>query len=300
MRPVRRLTGTLCALGAAFGAAAWLCASHKSKAPPALNFVPGASNIGRRSLVQSPLEATAPAERVARPRTGSFTGGSLRSTKTSTFSGLGLCAAIMVLVRSSIIRSAEEGREKEASTLEGDDFVGFKTYLQQYGTDYWKELAKKNRSKQDKNLGYRITPAPGYVLKKKSTPPVRWAKRMVRRQKLRKRYFGTPARPRVAVYRAHRHFYVNIVDDTIGTGVSLLMMNTQQRWWREELRKEGASESEEYMTHTVEAAERLAKQVAAKMLEKGINVCVIDRGGFPYQGRVQAFAEALRMAGVQV
>lgn len=297
----RRLPGTLCAVSVAFGAAAWVCSPSRSLPPQALTFAPGPHNLDRRNLIRSPLEATTPAARVARCQTGTFTGASWQSTRTSAFSGFGLCAAIMVLLRSSVTRSAE-GDDEETTTLEGKDFVGFNKYVQKQGREHWTEMAKKGRSKQDKYCGFRITGAPGYRGFPYSVriPKVRWMRRFKVRIKLRNRMFGTPARPRVAIFRAHKHLHVQVMDDTLGTGVTLLTISTRQQWFREELRKEEGSEWGQERTHTMEAAERLAKHAARKMLEMGITNAVGDRGGFPYDGRVKAFMEGLRAGGIQI
>ena len=39
--------------------------------------------------------------------------------------------------------------------------------------------------------------------------------------------------------------------------------------------------------------------VAKRAIEKGINTVVFDRGGFLYQGKIQALADAAREAGLQ-
>ena len=51
-------------------------------------------------------------------------------------------------------------------------------------------------------------------------------------------------------------------------------------------------------TDTVEAAAYGGTLVAKRALEKGINTVVFDRGGFVYHGKVKAFAEAAREAGL--
>ena len=51
--------------------------------------------------------------------------------------------------------------------------------------------------------------------------------------------------------------------------------------------------------HNVEAAAVVGKVVAKKALEKGITTVVYDRGGFIYEGKVKALAEAAREAGLE-
>ena len=47
-------------------------------------------------------------------------------------------------------------------------------------------------------------------------------------------------------------------------------------------------------TNNVEAAAYLGTVIAKKALEKGIKEVVFDRGGFIYQGKVKALADAAR------
>ena len=51
-------------------------------------------------------------------------------------------------------------------------------------------------------------------------------------------------------------------------------------------------------TNNVEAAAYVGKVIAERAIEKGIKEVVYDRGGFIYQGKVQALADAAREAGL--
>jgi large subunit ribosomal protein L18 len=46
-------------------------------------------------------------------------------------------------------------------------------------------------------------------------------------------------------------------------------------------------------------AAQLGKALAEKASSKGVSSVVFDRGGFLYQGKVKAFAEAARQAGLK-
>ncbi|MGN0375746.1 MAG: 50S ribosomal protein L18, partial [Butyrivibrio sp.] len=63
------------------------------------------------------------------------------------------------------------------------------------------------------------------------------------------------------------------------------------------LEKEVKSELEK--TNDVEAAAYLGKVIAKRAIEKGITTVVYDRGGFIYQGKIKALAEAAREAGLE-
>ena len=51
--------------------------------------------------------------------------------------------------------------------------------------------------------------------------------------------------------------------------------------------------------NNIEAAAKLGGVIAKRALDKGITTVVFDRGGFIYQGKVKALAEAAREAGLE-
>ena len=120
------------------------------------------------------------------------------------------------------------------------------------------------------------------MIKKVSRAEVRAKKH--RRQ--RNRYSGTAERPRLAVFRSNNHMYAQIIDDTVGN--TLVSASTVQKEVKAELKK----------TNDVDAAAYLGTVIAKRAIEKGIKTVVFDRGGFIYQGKVQALAEAAREAGL--
>ena len=120
------------------------------------------------------------------------------------------------------------------------------------------------------------------MISKKSRTEVRRKKHM----KLRNRFSGTPARPRLAVFRSNNHMYAQIIDDTVGN--TLVSASTLEKGVKSELKK----------TNDVEAATYLGKAIAEKAKEKGIKEVVFDRGGFIYQGKIKALADAARESGL--
>ena len=98
----------------------------------------------------------------------------------------------------------------------------------------------------------------------------------------RNRFSGTAERPRLAVFRSNNHMYAQIIDDTVGN--TLVSACTLQKDVKAELEK----------TNNVDAAAYLGTVIAKKALEKGITTVVFDRGGFIYQGKVKALADAAR------
>ena len=111
--------------------------------------------------------------------------------------------------------------------------------------------------------------------------------RVNKHRRLRNRISGTPERPRLAVFRSNNHMYVQIIDDTNGN--TLVSASTLQKDVKAELTK----------TNNVEAAAYLGTVIGKKAVEKGITEVVFDRGGFIYQGKIQALADAAREAGLQ-
>ncbi len=112
----------------------------------------------------------------------------------------------------------------------------------------------------------------------------------IRRKKhyrLRNRFAGTAERPRLAVFRSNNHMYAQIIDDTVGN--TLVSASTAEKAVKAELTK----------TNNVEAAAYVGTVIAKRALEKGIKTVVFDRGGFIYQGKVQALADAAREAGLE-
>ena len=121
------------------------------------------------------------------------------------------------------------------------------------------------------------------MVSKKSRAEIRAKKH----RRLRNHISGTAERPRLAVFRSNNHMYAQIIDDTVGN--TLVSAST--------LEKEVAGELEK--TNNVDAAAYLGTVIAKRALEKGITAVVFDRGGFIYQGKVAALAEAAREAGLE-
>ena len=106
--------------------------------------------------------------------------------------------------------------------------------------------------------------------------------------KIRNRFSGTAQRPRLAVFRSNNHMYAQIIDDTVGK--TLVSASTVEKEIKAELEK----------TNNVDAAAYLGQVIAKRALEKGIDTVVYDRGGFIYQGKVAALADAAREAGLNL
>ena len=110
--------------------------------------------------------------------------------------------------------------------------------------------------------------------------------RVNKHRKLRNRLSGTAECPRLAVFRSNNHMYAQIIDDVAQT--TLVSASTLQKEVKAELEK----------TNDVEAAAYLGKVIAERAKAKGIDEVVFDRGGFIYQGKIKALADAAREAGL--
>jgi large subunit ribosomal protein L18 len=109
-------------------------------------------------------------------------------------------------------------------------------------------------------------------------------RRLRRRRRVRAKIAGTPARPRISVFRSNRGLSAQLIDDN--SGRTLAAVN----WFEPQLRELPKGE------RTARAAALLAERAKAA----GIERAVFDRGGYRYHGHVRAFADAIREAGVAV
>ena len=106
-------------------------------------------------------------------------------------------------------------------------------------------------------------------------------------RRLRNHLAGTAERPRLSVFRSNNHMYAQVIDDTVGN--TLVSASTLDKEVKAEVKK----------TNNVEAAAYLGTVIAKKALDKGINTVVFDRGGFIYEGKIKALADAAREAGLE-
>jgi large subunit ribosomal protein L18 len=118
--------------------------------------------------------------------------------------------------------------------------------------------------------------------------------RLRRKKRVRKKIFGYPERPRVSVFRSHKHIYAQIINDVEGhTLVALSSLSPEVRTKVEELKSKGEIKGK------ADVARLVGRMLAEKAKEKGITKVVFDRGGYKYHGRVKALAEGLREGGLE-
>jgi large subunit ribosomal protein L18 len=109
-------------------------------------------------------------------------------------------------------------------------------------------------------------------------------RRLRRRRRVRAKIRGTAERPRISVFRSNRGIFAQLIDDD--TGHTLAAVN----WTEADLRSLTGADQ----------AKRAGAILAERAKGAGIESAVFDRGGYQYHGRVQAFAEGAREAGLRL
>jgi large subunit ribosomal protein L18 len=108
-------------------------------------------------------------------------------------------------------------------------------------------------------------------------------KREQRRTHVRKNIEGTPAKPRMTVFKSNRYLYVQVIDDAAGT--TLASASTLE-------------ESLKGIKRNIEGAAKLGEEIGKRLKEKNVGVVVFDRNGYKYHGIVKAIADGARKAGI--
>lgn len=103
----------------------------------------------------------------------------------------------------------------------------------------------------------------------------------------RRKLFGTPERPRLAVYRSLKNISAQIIDDT--TGRTLVAASSLSKAASSELKYGG----------NCAAATVVGRLLAERARMQGIKQVCFDRGGRRYHGRVKALAESARKSGLE-
>ncbi|MCB9897106.1 MAG: 50S ribosomal protein L18 [Planctomycetes bacterium] len=113
---------------------------------------------------------------------------------------------------------------------------------------------------------------------------LRTIRRERRQQHVRKKVRGTPERPRLSVHRSSKQIYVQAIDDF--NGVTLASASSLDK----ELREASGTKTD--------MAKAVGKDIARRLVERGVKAAVFDRSWYKFHGRVKALAEAAREAGL--
>ena len=111
--------------------------------------------------------------------------------------------------------------------------------------------------------------------------------RLRRKRRVRKAYRGTADRPRLTVFRSHKHIYCQLVDDQ--NGRTLCSASSRDKGVASEISYGG----------NCDAATAIGKTIAEKAKQAGIQQVSFDRGPYKFHGRIAAVAEGAREAGLQ-
>ena len=118
-----------------------------------------------------------------------------------------------------------------------------------------------------------------------STKKSLFDKRKLRNRVSIKKIIGNKLR--LTVFRSNKHIYCQIIDDV--KQITLCSSSTLDPKVKKDLKGSG----------TIEAAEKVGKDIAAKAKKIGFEKVVFDRGGYLYHGRVRSLAEGARSSGLK-
>ena len=93
-----------------------------------------------------------------------------------------------------------------------------------------------------------------------------------RTQRIRTKLKKVSSRNRLSVFRSNNHIYVQAIDDSKGITI--------------------ASAS------TLELAATIGKEIAKRLIEKGIKDVAFDKGGYKYHGLIKILADSAREEGL--
>ena len=108
--------------------------------------------------------------------------------------------------------------------------------------------------------------------------------RLKRHARVRGKISGTAECPRLNVYRSLSNIYAQLIDDV--NGVTLCSASSVEK----DFGKSCGNKEE---------AHKVGQLIAERAVAKGIEVCVFDRGGYIYHGRVKELAEGAREGGLK-
>ena len=105
-----------------------------------------------------------------------------------------------------------------------------------------------------------------------------------RAQKIRFKLKKVTIRNRLSVFKSNTHIYAQLIDDS--KGITLASAASIQP----SIRKQNLKRKE--------AAELIGKEIAKKIISKGIKDVAFDRGKYKYHGLIKILADAARNEGL--
>lgn len=98
---------------------------------------------------------------------------------------------------------------------------------------------------------------------------------------------GSAERPRLVIRRSLKNFAAQAVNDS--TNKVLFSLSTFDKGLKDKFGRAG----------NIKSSALFGEIFAEKAKEKGIKKIIFDRAGYLYQGRIKAFADALRKGGLE-
>ena len=119
-------------------------------------------------------------------------------------------------------------------------------------------------------------------------------KRLVRREERRKNRSKKtsrmhPSRLRLVVFRSLKHFEVQVINDF--KGHTLVSVSSKEKKIKSLTKKQ---------SNKTDVCKIIGKELAKRVKSAKLGPIVLDRNGYPYHGRVKAFAESARDNGIEL
>ncbi|MBM4002662.1 MAG: 50S ribosomal protein L18 [Planctomycetes bacterium] len=113
------------------------------------------------------------------------------------------------------------------------------------------------------------------------------ARRQRRQYRVRNKLRSHAVRPRLAIFRSHKHISCQLIDDE--KGLTLVSASTLDANLRDQIAYGGNRA----------AAAIVGKAISERAKAAGIEEVCFDRGHFRYHGRIAALADAAREGGLK-
>jgi large subunit ribosomal protein L18 len=105
-----------------------------------------------------------------------------------------------------------------------------------------------------------------------------------RTKRIRTKLKKVSSRNRLSVFRSNNHIYVQAIDDS--KGITLASASTLEK----EIAKDQKGRKE--------LASIIGKEIAKRLIEKGIKDVAFDKGGYKYHGLIKILADSVREHGL--
>ena len=105
-----------------------------------------------------------------------------------------------------------------------------------------------------------------------------------RKERVRYKIKSVSKRNRMTIFRSNNHIYAQLIDDR--NGITLASSSSVEK----SIREKNLSRKE--------IAELIGKNIAKKIISKGIDKVSFDRGKYKYHGLIKILADAARVEGL--